>query len=88
MGLLVLKRVKENIQFRSPCCSNISLVLEKRFREAIIFYIAMTVLQFCLLTFFVVGTKSTYIISNKIVIDGGNYNVLYTYDAYADKLFF
>ena len=49
---------------------------------------AMAVLQLCLLALFVVGTKSTYMFSNTIVVHNGNYNVSYHYNESADTLEF
>ena len=54
------------------------------------FFREMAVLQLCLLTLFVVSTKSSnvYMYSNMIVLDSGNYNVSYSYNESSDTLEF
>ena len=48
----------------------------------------MAVLQFFLLTLFVVSTRSSDMFSNMLTLDEGNYNVSWTFNATSDTLEF
>lgn len=52
-------------------------------------HLTMAVLQLCLLTLFVVSTRSTYMFSNMLTLDSnGNYNVSWNFNASSDTLEF
>lgn len=51
-------------------------------------HLTMAVLQFFLLTLFVVSTRSSDMFSNMLTLDEGNYNVSWTFNATSDTLEF